>query len=297
MSLLDLQRDFIGYLVDEPDDISRAIAAAGKPGLDVYRNAYGAQLAACLKDSYERLWAWLGDAAFDAAARHHIAAHPPESWTLNDYGLGFGDTLADIYPDDPEVAEIAALDWALRRAFDGPDAEAFDAARLSEVDWDNAGIQFVPTLSLLPVQTNCGAIWNAIVAEEDVPPAELLPAPGWVRVWRIGLQPHFATIEAGERCAIEIVISGASFASLCDQLARESDMADTVEAAGLYLRSWLEDQMIAGFPRVAPRDRRGSQPSPVQCSDSVASASRKGQSHDPLLLPPHAQSGEDRAFP
>ncbi|TXI84146.1 MAG: DUF2063 domain-containing protein [Cupriavidus sp.] len=245
MSLLSLQRDFIGYLLDQPSEIPVSVGGDAGPGLAVYHNAYSSQLVDCLKDSYERLWAWLGDERFEQAARHHIALHPPHSWTLGDYGEGFADTIDTLYPDDPEVGEIAMLDWALRRAFDGVDAEAFDPQGLADLDWEEALIAFVPTLDLLPVKTNCGAIWNAISAGEDVPSAEMLPAPGWLRVWRLGLQPHFATIEAAEFGAIQLASSGLSFARLCDRLAEEVGVESAVESAGRYLATWLQDGVIA----------------------------------------------------
>lgn len=244
MSLLALQRDFLSFLLDQPTEIPVAVGGDTGPGLVVYHNAYRAQLVACLKDSYERLWAWLGDDAFEAAARRHIVAHAPTSWTLGDYGAGFAETVGCLYPDDPEVAEIAALDWALRRAFDGRDARQFDPARLASVDWDEAVIELVPTLDLLRVTTNCGAIWNAIAAGGEVPAAKMLPGPGWVRVWRVELQPHFATIESPEMEAIRLAMSGMSFARLCDRLADQIGVENAAEAAGRYLASWLQDGLI-----------------------------------------------------
>ncbi|WP_066819092.1 HvfC/BufC N-terminal domain-containing protein [Sphingomonas mali] len=245
MTLAELQRGFLDLLLDPSRDPGTAFDADGAAGLAVYRNAYGAQLVACLKDSYERLWAWLGDERFEAAAYHHVAGHPPASWTLGEYGIGFAETIAGLYPDDPEVAEIAALDWALRRAFDGPDASVLDPASLVAIDWDEAVLRFVPTLDLLPVHTNCGAIWTAIAGGETVPAAEHLPQPGWIRVWRVGLQPHFATIETEELAALQLATSGMSFARLCDRLAGEIGVEAAVEKAGQYLAVWLQDQMIA----------------------------------------------------
>lgn len=245
MSLIDLQRDFLGHLLDQPSDIPFVVKGGDGAGLAVYHNAYRGQLVACLKDSYERVWAWLGDGAFETAARIHIEGNTPTSWTLGDYGVGFAGTIDGLYPDDPEVAEIAALDWALRRAFDGPDAPAFDAKDLSVVDWNSAVIHFVPTLDFVPVRTNCGAIWNAISAGQEIPPAQILPEPGWIRVWRIDLQPHFASIEQSELGAIQLAASGMSFAALCDRMAEDEGVEGAVEAAGRYLASWLQDQMIA----------------------------------------------------
>ncbi len=239
-----MQRTFLDFLLDQPTDLPVAVSGSAGPGLAVYHNAYRAQLVACLKDSYERLWAWLGDDAFKAAARHHIALHASTSWTLGDYGIGFADTVDALYPEDPEVAEIAALDWALRRAFDGPDAPRFDPARLAAIDWDDAVLHFVPTLDLLPVKTNCGAIWTAIAASDAVPTAQMLPEPAWVRVWRVDLQPHFATIERTERDAIRLAASGLSFARLCDRLAERMSVEEAVLAAGRYLTCWLQEGLI-----------------------------------------------------
>lgn len=245
MSLLELQRGFRGCLLEPSRDAVGIMAGNVAPGLAVYQNAYRAQLVSALKDSYERLWAWLGDDAFEAAARDHIDAHPPSSWTLGDYGADLADTVAALYPDDPEVAEIAALDWALRRAFDGPDAPPYDLARVADVDWEQARIHFVPTLRLIPVTTNCGLIWNAIAAGDDVPPATMLPEPAWIRVWRVELQPHFATIEADERQAIDGALSGQSFARLCDGLAGQHGVEHAVDRAGALLSAWLGDGLIA----------------------------------------------------
>lgn len=245
MSLLALQQNFVDFLLDRPTDIHAAVSGRGEAGLAVYHNAYSAQLVACLKDSFERLWAWLGDDAFEAAARSHIADTPPGSWTLGDYSMDFPETVARLYPDDPEVAEIAALDWALRRAFDGPDAVPIAPNRLGEIDWDLAVIRFVPTLRLIPVMTNCGAIWNAIAANEDVPPAQALPEQGWIRVWRVDLQPHFTTIEASEAAAIRFAQEGLGFAEICDRLAEQTGVDVAVELAGRSLGSWLQDQLIA----------------------------------------------------
>jgi hypothetical protein len=166
MNLETLQADFCAYLRDRPNAIEPQITG----DLAVYHHAYRAQLLACLRDTFEKTWSWLGDDPFEDAARAHIEAHPPHSWTLNLYGEGFDATLARLHPDDAEIAELAWLEWTLRRAFDGQDADPIDRARLAEIDWDNAVLHLVPTLRLGTVTTNCAAIWAAL-SEEQPPPA------------------------------------------------------------------------------------------------------------------------------
>ena len=173
MSLSELQSDFCAYLLDRPNQIARQ--AIGDLG--VYHHAYRAQLLGCLRDTFEKSWSWLGDEAFEAAALAHIEAHPPSSWTLNLYGEDFDRTLAERHPQDPELAELAWLEWSLRRAFDGPDAGVPNPEELAEIDWDNAILHLVPTLKLRHVVSNCAAIWTALSEDRPPPPALTLPAP------------------------------------------------------------------------------------------------------------------------
>lgn len=234
MSLQALQADFCAYLLDRPNGIGAEIAG----DIAVYHHAYRAQLLNSLRDTFEKTWAWLGDDAFDEAARAHIAAHPPKSWTMNDYGAGFDATLASLHPEDAEIAELAWLEWTLRRAFDGPDADPVDQTRLAAIDWDNAMLHFVPTLRLGTVTSNCAALWSSLSENTAPPPAERLPAPAAIRVWRQGLSVRFRTIDPAEEQALRLALEGLEFAEICARAEKPDEM-------GRILGSWLQDGLIA----------------------------------------------------
>ncbi|HMA48492.1 MAG TPA: DNA-binding domain-containing protein, partial [Magnetospirillaceae bacterium] len=237
MTLARLQQDFCAYLLDRPNRIETEVAG----DLEVYHHAYRAQLLNCLRDTFEKSWSWLGDEAFEAAARAHIEAHPPHAWTLNVYGEGFDRTLAEHHPEDPEIAELAWLEWALRRAFDGPDADSVDPAVLATIDWENAVLHLVPTVRLGSVITNCAALWSALAEDETPPPAQRLPGPAAIRVWRKGLSAKYRSIDAVEERALRLVLGGADFAQLCAVLAAElGDERGTAEI-GRILGIWLQD--------------------------------------------------------
>jgi len=242
MSLLDTQRGFRDHILAGTD---APLPGAPERGLAVYRHAYRAQLIASLRDTFEKTWAWLGDEAFDKAARHHVESHAPGSWTLNEYGRDFVQTLRDLYPGDPEVAELAWLDWTLRRAFDGPDAEAVKPELLAEVDWDKAVLIFVPTLTMGEVTTNSAAIWGSLADEKAPPAAERLAAPASIRIWRSGLTPKYRTIENFERRALTLAMAGSSFADLCALLVEDGDADRTAQDVGAVLAIWLQDGLIS----------------------------------------------------
>lgn len=245
MSLLALQRAFCADLRGRPAAISAHVEGDPEIGLGVYRNAYRLRLAECLRETYGKTWGWLGDDDFNAAARRYIEAHPPKSWTLSDYGDRFPDLLALLYPNDPEVSELAWLEWAMHRAFEGPDAAPLSAEDCAGVDWDRAVFSFAPTLQLRPITTNCGALWAAMAAKESPPSAERLPSPAALCVWRKDLAPSFRTLEGRELLALKTALAGAPFGAICLLVSGDSDEETTIAQLGAILARWLQDEMLA----------------------------------------------------
>ncbi len=250
-ALAPTQAAFVAYL---RDGRAAPLAALIDPGTDqrlaVYANNYRGALLEALRDVFERVELWLGSAGFSAAAAAQIKADPPHHWTLNAYGDSFAATLDRLYPDDPEVADLARIDWALRRAFDGPDEPPLDPAMLGTVDWDAALIHPVATLALVPLATNAAAIWTALADEAvAVPPAEPLPAPATLRVWRQGLSPRFTTVADDEALLLDLMRPGASLGALCAALETRLGHPAPATRAGQLLGQWLNDGVIA---RIAP---------------------------------------------
>ena len=246
MNLESLQRGLFDHILRGSGEISNSIRGdLVERRLAVYHNAYRMQLLACLRDTFEKTWSWMGDESFDAAGRQHIEKHPPTSWTLSDYGHNFAKTLAELYPQDPEIAELAWLDWTLRRAFDGPDAASLSAERLASIDWETARLHLVPTLRVTSIATNCAAIWTSL-AEEAMPPAAArLETPTALRVWRQDLTPRFRSIGPEEHQALRLAIGGHRFSAICERLALGRDAEAASQAAGAMLALWLQDGLIA----------------------------------------------------
>jgi len=141
MSLAQLQRDFRAWLVDGSDDAARSFGAGAAAGLTVYQNNYRAQLVGCIEQSFPRVHAWLGDDAFLRAAITHIDSHPPGAWTLDVYARNFDETLTALFPDNPDLHELAWIENALSEAFVAPDAEPVSIDALSAIDWDSAQLR------------------------------------------------------------------------------------------------------------------------------------------------------------
>ena len=246
MRLAELQAAMGRDLVEAGDSAFAALMA-GQPGVAVYRNNYRGQLLACLRDAYEQCWAWLGDDGFEAAAGAYIEAHQPSGWTLDAYGGEFDALLRERFPQDPELAELAWLEWALRRAFDGADAAPVDMGGLGEVDWEAARFRFAPTLKLGTMTTNAAAIWSALAEGVAPPGAEMLAGPATVLVWRQGFAPSFRTLEEREARLLRLALEGATFGAICGELAGELGEDEAAAAAGALLGQWLPEGLIVGI--------------------------------------------------
>ncbi|HEY0802457.1 MAG TPA: DNA-binding domain-containing protein [Steroidobacteraceae bacterium] len=247
MNLHALQLGLVDHLLQGSNAISTHIRGDAASRLAVYHNAYRMQLLACLRDTFEKTWSWLGDTAFDRAGLHHIERHPPNSWTLGDYGRDFGETLGELYPEDPEVSEIAWLDWNLRRAFDGANAASIEPNQIASVDWDRARLRLAPTLNVTAITTNCASIWTALAESKSPPAATLLETPMALRVWRQGLRPRYRSIDPEEHRALRMALGDDSFGTICSKLAAGCEVGTAAEAAGAMLSSWLQDGLIVGI--------------------------------------------------
>jgi hypothetical protein len=244
MTLIELQRDMRAWLAH--DDVAAAgrIGTGAQPGLRVYQNNYRAQLVACLEDSFARTRDWIGEEAFHQAVVAHVERVPPSSWTLDAYPRDFPATLALLYPDDSEVAELGWIECALGEAFVGPDVPAVAADGLGAIDWDRAVLHFTPTLDLGPLSTNVAAIWTTLAAGEAPPAVELLPEPGAILVWLQDQVSRFRAIDQIEQQALLAARAGLSFADLCEAMVAAHGQEDGIARAGQLLGQWLADGLI-----------------------------------------------------
>jgi hypothetical protein len=245
MSLLALQREFGAWLRDGDADEASA-------GMTAYQNNYRGSLTACIEESFARTREWIGDEAFRDAMIHHIQRVPPSSWTLDAYGRDFPDTLMSLYPDDPEVAELAGIEWALGEAFVAPDASVVVPAEAVNADWDRAMLHLTPTLDHREIGTNAPAIWAALAAGEMPPPAEILPERGAVIVWREGFISRFRAVDQNELHALLLARSGLSFAALCEALVASLGDDQGIALAGSCLGQWLGDGLVCRITYPAP---------------------------------------------
>lgn len=233
------------------------------PGLAIYREAYRARLAAALRDNYLVLHRAMGDEAFDALAGAYLQARPSRHASIRWFGDELADFMAGAHAGalpHPAMVDFARMDWALRGAFDGPDAPLLSMQALRELapqDWPALVFRLHPSAEIVGLDWAIEPAWRALRAHEPDTgePAPELAAPlesaHALLVWRQGLETRWRALEPLEAALLKALAEGRDFASICALAARhggDEEAEEEEEAAATVvalLQRWLGDGLLA----------------------------------------------------
>ena len=247
MNLIDIQQDIRAWLVSSAADGQERFGAHAAKGLIGYQNNYRAQLVGCLQASFPQLRTWLGEELFLSAAIAHIDSHPPHAWTLDAYGIDFGDTLKSMFPDNPDVHELAWIEWALSESFVATDAPQVTSEIWQDIDWDTARLSLSPSLRQRAVSTNANDIWSALEDGVAAPESEMLDALGGLIVWRNGFTCRIRSTDSVEHAALLSLRDDARFSALCDAMIEHLGEEAGVAKAGALLADWIAGGIVVGI--------------------------------------------------
>lgn len=252
-ALAEQQRMFMAELLDEERALPADWNGRHAGGLAIYRNNYRTALVEALRSTFERTERLVGESAFRRAATHHVIVNPSTGWTLDRVGEGFDETCKQLFAKDPEVAEIAWLEWAMHRAFVARDTTPLDApafakicASFGETDWEDLRLAFVPGLTLALVRHDLSRLWQSLSNDGEEPAIVSLETPHHALVWREGERPVFVLKPEFEAHMLAALASGATWGDTCTTLVDAIGEDAAVVEAGQVLGSWLAQGLICG---------------------------------------------------
>ena len=250
-ALAQLQDAFLACLHDDDAPLPPGVDATRAAGMAVYRNGYRARLLDVLADSFARTARLVGAEAFHQAAAHHLIAHPPSAWTIDRAGEGFADTCAELFAHDPDVAELAWLEWAMQCAFTAADdvplthaGFAAATAGFDPADWEQLVLVSIAGTALRPVTHDLPRLWRSLSEESDDATVERLESRHWLLVWREGEEAVFALLPDHEGEALKTALHGGTFGDICTRLAERLPPEEAAATAGAILNHWLELGLI-----------------------------------------------------
>lgn len=147
------------------------LSATSAARFSVYRGNVFSNLTAALRLSYPAVARLVGGECFDGWAARFIAAQPPRSGDLYEYGEDFAQYLAQA----PGMTlawlpDVARLEWAINRALAAGRSPALDPASLAALPPEQVPLLcFLPCpgLSLLALDHPAEAIWRAVLDDDE----------------------------------------------------------------------------------------------------------------------------------
>jgi hypothetical protein len=247
MNLATLQARFREWLVTGDEADAAAFGAGAAPGLNVYQNNYRVQLMGCLEVSYPLLRRFIGEEAFRVAAITHIEQNPPRGWTLDHYGADFAATLRTLYPHNPDLDELAWIEWMLGEAFVAKDVAVLSQDMLGGVDWEAATLVLSPSLRIRRAATNADDVWAALRDGQEDIESEMLSSRAGFAIWRQDNISRLRRMDDIETSALFGLGSDPAFGALCDSLVERLGEAEGIQRAGQLLAAWLASGIVVGI--------------------------------------------------
>lgn len=255
-SLSELQRRFQAYLLNPSASPPAALRgdgrASGAQRAEVYAEAYRLRLIEALAADYPALGTLLGEDDFAHLGRVYAEAHPSRYASIRWFGQHLGRFLQDDseYRERPELAELAAFEWALSEAFDAAEAPAVSPEALTALPaarWPNLRIRFHPALRRVKLRFNIPEVWQALNQKASPPPFEALDSPQTWIVWRSDLKLFFRNLNLSEAQAFDALYQGLHFAEVCEGLCDRLPAENVAATAAGFLAHWLTEGWIAAF--------------------------------------------------
>ena len=246
-------------ILDEDAPLPEAMGERHATGFDIYRGNYRSALVGALENTFERTARHIGEETFKKVCAHHLIANPPAGWTIEEAGARFDATCAQLFVANPEVAELAWLEWAMLKASKAsdfeplsPDGFAVATSHYAEEDWMRLHLTFQPGATSAMVNTRLVEIWNSLAEEAETRDTDqrLTEQRGCI-VSREGDRPVFEMVPADSACAFSAMSGGARYGEIVLLLAGEEaggpQLQQAAMRAGALLGEWLREGLITGF--------------------------------------------------
>ena len=173
-------------------------------GLQVYQANRAVLAERTLTSTYPVVAQLIGQTSFEPLARHFWQQHPPQRGDMGQWGAQLPEFLEALPQllDEPFLADVARLEWALHCAASAPDAvlDAPSFALLS--DEAPVGLAFCPgTYSMASAYPVVSIIHAHLSGQPTLDEAAELLRQGhgeYALVWRQGFKPKLRLLPAAE---------------------------------------------------------------------------------------------------
>lgn len=255
------QHEFFAALLDPEAAIPPAVvshsARVPQRRFAVYRNNVVVGLVNALRARFPATGRIVGEEFFFGMARVFVAAHPPHSKILSEYGEDFPDFIAAFEPaaEIRYLADVARLEAARTRAYHAADAVPLLPAAFATLGAEDIGtlrLGLHPSMQIVRSRHPIVTIWAMNAGE-----AELGPVDDSVAEDALIARPHLGVevrrLPPGGAAFLDALKSGTTLGEAAQSAVSADDAFDlTANIAGL-----ISSGLAVGITAASPQ---GAQP-------------------------------------
>ena len=251
--LYKLQKSMMNWVLENDTGIAASIVETAEVSneirLDIYGKGYGYRLIDALSDNYPSVHTLMGDESFYAMAYSYMDKHPSQHYSLRYFGRHLESFLQNNYSETPILAEMASLEWLLRKAFDSADVTPLKLQELKQIPaegWPNMHFKFHPSVSRVAYAWNAPTLWAAIDKEFDpIPPEKLVKPIEWL-IWRKELTNYYRSLEADEAWALSAAMESETFERVCGGVSEFLNEEQAPTRAAGFIAQWIDEGVLIG---------------------------------------------------
>jgi putative DNA-binding protein len=222
--------------------ITASLQQSSAERLSVYQHAYFARLLDVLRELFPCTRFAAGDEAFDELATGYLLRHPPHNYTLSRLADELPAYLEGTRPRDGDwglfLVELAQLEQAIDRIFDGPGPENLPTFKLPQNAGGDLRLQFAPGFELHSFAFPVSSFYSGWKAAHE--PKWPQPQPQHVALLRRDYIVRRFELSAAQAAILTAIQGGAS-------------LGDSLAAAGPQIadadqvRDWFTHWAAVGF--------------------------------------------------
>jgi len=255
MNLAELQRYFAAAATTSSGAISGleeiflgSESLSPSARLAIYNRGYYYRLLDALASVFGETKRVLGDAAFQQLGLTYLTEHASDHPAVERVGRKFPEFLRTLGPAlDPELADVAALEWARLCALVAADPAALARPEsLEPARFPDARLRFVPSLHCLALDARAlrvveGGAWPTLEPARETR----------VAVWRPAHALLQTQLEPVEYRALRAALGGAPMSEVC-AIFDTGKGQDDEERAFLALSGWFSRGWVEGGDSSGP---------------------------------------------
>ncbi|HVT09013.1 MAG TPA: DNA-binding domain-containing protein [Polyangia bacterium] len=224
--------------------------ATAEERLQVYATMYRLRVAEALESQFPRVARALGPEAFAETAVAFVADVPSRDPSLRWIGRGFPDWLAARRTDEPELIELARLEWARADVFDLADQAVLTVDRLRGLPPESFAqlpLRLIDAHRFVAAGDAALALWASLRedGQSEADPGPPTASGGGALVWRQDVAVYHRGLAADEREALEPLVEGTTFGLVCERLAVGRTDEEAATRAFGWLSTWALDGLLA----------------------------------------------------